>query len=130
MYSDKRVYYDLFNTKVEEFGKELITSFPNIKQFATFKSGFTFLKNLDVKKPQEIFNTYIYSEYKTQILNRNEEFFLKNNIKISSSRVEYWFDFIDHIRGIWKDLDDENKDVIWKYFHLLITLNEKCVNNT
>ena len=26
--------------------------------------------------------------------------------------------------------NDENKDVIWKYFHLLITLNEKCVNNT
>lgn len=126
MSADKKVFFDLFNTKAEEFIKELTTSFPEIKQFSSFKSGFNFLKNLDPKKPQEIFNNYVYKEYKDYIVNRNEDFFLTNEIEITSTRKEYWLEFIDQIRFIWKSLDDSNKDVVWKYFHLLVALNEKC----
>ena len=130
MAPDKKAYYDLFNSKAEEFIKELTTSFPDIKQFSSFKSGFMFLKNLDAKKPQEVFNTYVYNEYKTYIIERNEAFFLNNEIDITSSRKDYWLEFIENIRGIWVNLDSDNKEVIWKYFHILVALNEKCVNNT
>ncbi len=126
MSNDKKIFFDLFNAKAEEFIKELTTSFPDIKQFMSFKSGFNFLKNLDAKQPREIFNTYVYLEYKDYIIKRNEDFFLTNEIDITSKRKEYWLEFIDQIRIIWKSLDDANKDVIWKYFHLLIALNEKC----
>lgn len=128
--SDKKVFYELFNSKVEEFIGELITSFPNIKQFSSFRSGFNFLKNLDVKKPQEIFHNYVYNDYREYILKRNEDFFLTNEIEISSTRKEYWEEFIQNIRYIWKTLDGNNKDIIWKYFFVLVTLNEKCVNIT
>lgn len=127
--SDKKIYYDLFNAKAEEFIKELITSFPDIKQFASFKSGFNFIKNLDPKTPLDFFNNYVYATYKDHIIKRNEEFFLTTDIEISSSK-EYWVEFIDQIRLVWKTLDDANKDVVWKYFHVLVALNEKCVNST
>ena len=130
MAPDKKAYFDLFNAKAEEFIKELTTSFPDIKQFFSFKSGFTLLKNLDPKKPQEVFNVYVYNEYKSYIVERNEAFFLSNNIDITSDRKDYWLEFIENIRGIWKTLDTDNKEVIWKYFHILVALNEKCVNNT
>ena len=126
----KAVYFDLFNSKAEEFIKELTTSFPDIKQFQTFRSGFSLLKNLDKKKPQDIFNTYVYTEYKDYILQRNEDFFLHNEVDIKSTRKDQWLEFIANIRSIWKTLDEDNKDVIWKYFQVLVTLNEKCVNNT
>jgi hypothetical protein len=125
-----KVYVDLFNAKAEEFIKELTVSFPNIKQFQTFRSGFNLLKNLDKKKPQNVFNTYVYNEYKDYIVNRNEDFFLNNEVEIISTRKDQWLEFISNIRDIWKTLDEDNKDVIWKYFQILVTLNEKCVNNT
>jgi hypothetical protein len=125
-----KVYIDLFNSKAEEFIKELTSSFPDIKQFQTFRSGFNLLKNLDKKKPQDVFNTYVYIEYKDYILQRNEVFFMNNDVEITSTRKDQWLEFISNIRDIWKTLDDDNKDVIWKYFQVLVTLNEKCVNNT
>jgi hypothetical protein len=128
--SKAAVYFDLFNSKAEEFIKELTTSFPDIKQFQTFRSGFSLLKNLDNKKPQDIFNTYVYIEYKDYILKRNEDFFLHNVVEFESTRKDQWLEFIANIRNIWKTLDEDNKDVIWKYFQVLVTLNEKCVNNT
>lgn len=128
--SKAAVYFDLFNSKAEEFIKELTTSFPDIKQFQTFRSGFSLLKNLDNKKPQDIFNTYVYIEYKDYILQRNEDFFLHNLVEFESTRKDQWLEFIANIRNIWKTLDEDNKDVIWKYFQVLVTLNEKCVNNT
>lgn len=126
----KTVYFDLFNSKAEEFIKELTASFPDIKQFQTFRSGFNLLKNLDSKKPQGIFNTYVYTEYKDYILQRNEDFFLHNEVEITSTRKDQWLEFIANIRTIWRTLDEDNKDVIWKYFQVLVTLNEKCVNIT
>jgi hypothetical protein len=128
--ANKGVYIDLFNEKTEEFLKELASSFPHIQQFSQFKSGFTFIKNLDKKQPQSIFNTYVYNKYKENILTENEEFFLTNEYDIVSERKEYWVEFIGNIRNIWKNLDTTNKDVIWKYFKVLVLLNEKCLNNT
>jgi hypothetical protein len=125
---DKKIYIDMFNQKLEEFFKELCESFPEIKHFTYVKSGFAFWKNLDDRKPQEFFNNYVYTKYKDQIKNRNEDFFLETKYEIYSNSKEYWMEFIDNIRQIWATLDEDNKTVIWKYFMILIVLNEKCMS--
>jgi hypothetical protein len=87
------------------------------------------VKNLDVKSPQRIFSSYVASRYREYILSKNEDFFLTTSteeIEIHSTRKEYWVEFISYIRSIWKTLDTENKDVIWKYFHVLLVLSDKC----
>lgn len=127
--ASKAVYIDLFNEKTEEFLKELAGSFPEVQQFSQFKSGFSFLKNIDKKQPQQIFNTYVYNEFKEHIINENEAFFLTNEYDIKSERKEHWTEFIKNIRNIWCGLDKDNKDVIWKYFKVLVVLNEKCLQN-
>lgn len=126
---DNKVYYELFNKKSEEFIKELMDAFPYIKQFGTFKSGFNFLKTLDARKPQSVFHNYVYKEYKEPLLQKNEKFFLTNEYDLTDApKDDNWIDFIENIRAIWKILDAENKEAIWKHFHVLIALNEKCVN--
>lgn len=127
--STKKTYVELFNAKVEEFIRELTTSFPDIKQFSSFKAGFHLLKNLDVTKPVDIFDTYVCKTYKNKIIEKDETFFLTNEVDLTkTSYVDYWQDFIENIRLVWKELDNDEKDVIWKYFHILIVLNDK-VNN-
>lgn len=123
-------FYDIFNEKTEEFLKELSTSFPDIVQFSHFKTGFMFLKSFDRKQPQSIFNTYVYVPYKDKILAQDEGFFLTNDYDIQSDSKESWVQFIDNIRAVWTGLSDANKDVIWKYFKVLVVLNEKCLTST
>lgn len=124
---DKKVYYDLFNTKAEEFLKEITSNFPDIKQFQIFKTSFTLMKSYDIKKPQEIFNSYVYEEYSDFLLRKDERFFLQANVNITSKRVEYWQEFIQNIRDIWVHLSKEDKEAIWEYFIILVKLNEKII---
>lgn len=124
--ASKEIFYELFNEKVDEFFKDLIESFPTITEFKRFKSGLTLLRNVDPKSPQNIFSVYILSKYKDAFLKKDESVFLNQDIEIISKKKEYWLEFIDQIRMIWKTLDDSNKDIIWKYFHVLVVLSEKC----
>lgn len=126
--SSKDLYYNLFNEKAQEFLKEITTNFPEIKQFQVFKTSFTLMKSFDIKKPQEIFHSYVYEEYKDFIIRKDERFFLEANVNITSKRIEYWQEFIQNIRDLWKDLNLEDKNVIWQYFIILVKLNEKCIN--
>lgn len=129
---DKKVFYDVFNDRAEEFFKDLITSFPNVAQFKTFHAALKMMRNLDVKKPQQVFNNYVVNKYRTQIANKDETFFLTNTLNVSGEALheEAWEDFIEHLRCIWKELDETNKSTIWKYFQVLILLNDKCLNTT
>ena len=126
---NKSVFYERFNEKCDEFCKDIISSFPNIDQFKYIRSGLNLIKNLDVKSPQRIFHSNIYnSKYREYILTRNEEFFLTNDdFSIQSEKKEYWNEFIDNIRKVWQTLQVEDKDIVWKYFHVLLVLSEKCM---
>jgi hypothetical protein len=32
---------------------------------------------------------------------------------------------VETLKGVWKGLDDSNKDIIWKYLQLLIGISNK-----
>lgn len=122
-------YYNIFNDKVSEFFTDLSKAFPDVKEFSSFKTGLNLMKNLDVKKPQQIFDKYISTPYRDYFLKRNEDFFLTNQYDIWSEHVDYWQNFITKLRYIWKSLKDDNKDVIWKYFQVLVALNDKIISS-
>lgn len=128
-------FYILFNQKADEFFKDMINGFPPeydqvVSEFKTLKSGFNLLKNVDDKKPQRVFRDYIVVTYREKIMNKDESFFLdKQDFDITSKRKEYWMDFIDKIKSAWSSMDDANKDIIWKYFKLLVVLSDKCDGN-
>jgi hypothetical protein len=131
-------YHDLFNEKADEFMKDLINGFPHTPQFEkiisevkTLRTGFNLLKNVNANTPQRIFRDYILVTYRDKIDNKDESFFLeKEDFDIASSRKEYWMDFISKIKIAWASMDDANKDIIWKYFKLLVFLSDKCDNKT
>ena len=127
----RQMFYERFNDKCDEFCKDIISSFPNIDQFKHIRSGLTLVKNIDLKSPQHIFYKNIYkTPYKKYILDRNEQFFLsKNEFTVSHSnneKQEYWDEFIENLRVIWSTLSEQDKDNVWKYFHILLILSEKC----
>lgn len=129
MTSDADVHFDRFNKVTDEFLSQLTHTFPDVSTFAQFKTGFSVLKTLTKRQPQSIFNTYVAIPYKPHILAQDEQFFLNENYDISSDSKDYWQGFVDTLRQLWKNLDDSNKAVIWQYFKVLVTLNDKCLGS-
>jgi hypothetical protein len=126
--SDKSVFINLFNQKAEEFCKDLVLTFPEVNEFKQLKSGLLLLKNVDVKKPREFFNNYVGINFKHQILSKDESFFLtevQNHVQVGMENAQ-WQTVIALLRRLWATLNDDNKESIWKYFQVLVAINEKC----
>jgi len=126
---DRDVNFDRFNKVTDEFLSQLIQTFPNVTTFSQFKTGFHVLKTFNKYQPQSIFNTYVAVPYKDQIVEKDEQFFLNEKYDIKSDSQDYWQGFIETLRQLWKQLNSDNKDVIWQYFRVLITLNDKCLSS-
>jgi len=126
--ANKNMFYELFNEKLDEFFKDIIVTFPDIVEFKRFKSGLTMLRNVDPRSPQTFFNNYVASKFKDAILSKDDSFFLDNNndFGIVSTRKDYWVDFINQLKLLWGNISIENREVIWKYLHVLYILSEKC----
>lgn len=126
--ADKTLYINLFNDKAEEFCKDLVTTFPEVAEFKKLKSGLLLLKNVDEKKPRDFFNSYVGANFKQQILSKDESFFInevQNHVQGGIDNSQ-WQNVISLIHDLWATLSDENKENIWKYFQVLIAINDKC----
>jgi hypothetical protein len=120
-------FYNLFNEKMLEFAKDLCDVFPNVAEFKRFRSGVLMLQNLEPKTLENIFRTYVVEKYKDQLLMKDESFFLEHtDFEIYSQRTDYWLSLIDQLKEMWKTLDQDNKEIVWKYFHVLIVISDKC----
>jgi len=122
------VFFNLFNQKADEFCKDLVATFPDVKEFKQLKSGLLLLKNVDDRKPREFFNNYVGVNFKQQILSKDESFFLnevQNHVQVGLENSQ-WQTVIALLRHLWSTLDAENKESIWKYFQVLVAINDKC----
>jgi len=120
-------FYNLFNEKILEFAKELCDVFPNVQEFKRFRSVVLMLQNIEPKTLENIFKTYVLDKYKDKLLQKEESFFLDHQeYEIYSQRTDYWLSFIEQIKNMWQTLDADKKEIVWKYFHVLIVISDKC----
>ena len=129
--SDK--WIECFNEKFEEFLKDLIICFPDDKDFKMFKHSFNLLKMVDKKQSIKFFKVY-GPKYKEHIDNKSEQFFLEHEFKEEIEHVQHLnsetnqditYQLMIKLKSYWKNLNNENKEVIWKYLQLLYKLDEK-----
>ena len=116
-----------FNTQLERLVKDLITYFPESKDFKLFESSFQLLKQANPRKILELFKIHILSKYKQYILDKNENFFLSNDYNdiVVTNDNNYAELLMLRLKDNWRSIDGKNKEIIWKYFQVLIVLSEK-----
>lgn len=116
-----------FNTQLERLVKDLITYFPESKDFKLFESSFLLLKQANPRKILELYKVHILCKYKQYILDKNESFFLQNdyNDVIAKNDNNYAELLMHRLKDNWSSIDDKNKETIWKYFQVLVVLAEK-----
>jgi len=114
-----------FKNNLISFFDELIDLFPTEPDLVIIR---IFLKDqIPIEEVINIFNNTINMDnqkFKKMIKDRNELFFLESNIFDSISKTK-----VVHFKKLWRSdqLDDDNKDVIWKWIDSFVYLGEKYV---
>ncbi len=125
------VYQEAFNNKLLEFLNDLIATFPEIQNdLKSLKHAVGVVRNIEPTLPQQFFDEHVAGPYEGHIVTKDEQFFLEHDYTsdLQSIPTAHGFDLdiIKRIKGIWKHLNDTNRDAIWKYLHVLCALNKKC----
>ena len=105
--------YQAFNSMMEEFLNELITTFPEEKSLKIEVTKFNTLRKANSKKVVEGFMNAI-GPYQTDISNKNENIMKRSDIEfLNKMNIKKWWT---------KDLSDNTKEAIWSYLNTLIML--------
>lgn len=114
-----------FKNNLISFFDELIDLFPTEPDLVIIR---IFLKDqIPIEEVIIIFINTINMDnqkFKKMIKDRNELFFLESNIFDSISKTK-----VVHFKKLWRSeqLDDDNKDVIWKWVDSFVYLGEKYI---
>ena len=124
LYEDIKLYIPQGNNFINEL-REL---YPKDLDIAFAKNTIFLLKKTNPKKLLIYFKEYIY-QFKEQIMNKDENFFLKrdyNNIKNVEVRgIENSFNSIMNLKRYWVSMSENTKNNIWLYLQVLIKLSDK-----
>lgn len=123
-------YQDAFNNKLLELLNDLITTFPDIcEDLKTLKHGINMIKSINPRMPQVFFNEHVCIPYEEKILSEDEDFFLSHDYTDDVKLIHgFNINFVGKVKSMWKDMNEDNKQTIWKYMLVLMALNRKCTN--
>lgn len=112
-----------FNNIINKFLDELQVILPQEKDIAIFKSQVDVTNMISPNKVLQSFVKFVYP-YKKEIMEKNESFFLGDGLSL---KKDYMSDAI-HLTELWQTkLSNENKEVVWKYFQVMIIIAEKSL---
>jgi hypothetical protein len=122
-----------FNEKMNEFVSDLLKLYPNDTDFQTLKTSLSMLHLVDDRKLMRLFRKYVHDDYKTKLLNKNDDFFLNHDYneevgEFGDDKVDLSNGLIKKLKDYWVNISEENKEIIWKYFKVLILLCDKYDN--
>jgi CTP synthase (UTP-ammonia lyase) len=120
----------LFTRKLDEFVDALASTFPEIPDFNILRTTMRLGLNKS-SLPFDTFIRHVYVPYAEQIAKKDERFFLNEDYtQQMSDAVLTDMNIVDKLKGVWKSLDEDNKNVIWQYLQVLVVLAGKCHSNT
>lgn len=122
--NDTRVLAE-FKSSLISFFDELISQFPHEGDLVIAR---IFLNDqVPIKDVMDEFNLKMNMDdylLKRMVKERNESFFLEHNVFDSLGK-----DKVNHFKRLWRsgNLDDEDKEVVWKWVDSFIYLGDKYI---
>ena len=117
---------DNFNKLFEEFLEKIISKFPYAR-LKTYYRGFKILKTTSPATPANLFMAGCV-DYKSQIRQRDDNFFLKSKSVNDTARNFGNFTEDCGLDTYWNELTSNTKKAIWDYIQSLFVLGEIIVN--
>ena len=115
-----------FNMLFEELLDKMVDKFQNDK-LRSYRRFFIMMKTTTPKTPVNIFMSGCV-QYKYQIKNRDEKFFLQDDVIKEKSK--YFGNFTEDcgISDYWTSLSVKTQTAIWEYIQSLFVLGEIIIN--
>jgi len=119
------MYINSFNNQLKMFAKVLNNRFPKDADLKLFQTCVSTLIKCNASKCIELYIFYVYP-YKDKIESKHEDFMINADFTKENDLYTEWnFNVMVHLKKCWGYLDDNEKQNIWKYLNILITLSEK-----
>ncbi len=115
-----------FTTQLVRFFEELVDTFPEEKDIRMALEAITQAKKINPRLILDLFHEHIYSGVHQAIADRDVDAIIQSGRVKVSTQVNEIMPAITLFDKHWKNLDDSNRDVIWKYLHVLCTLSAKA----
>ena len=104
--------------------QDLINVFPKDSELRMYKLGLEAFLFADKHVISKVFYNEIHLLYSDKIKNEDESFFLEKNYQ-EYEHYQNVGDIVNKLKNCWLELNDENKQAIWKYFKVLSVLSER-----
>ena len=116
----------IFLQQTDNFINELSTIFPKNGEITLLKEKYFLIRSANSKLILDYLIQFVYP-FKNQIIKEDQQFFLsgggQEELKDTSG-----LKFRDNIKNLWeKEMSEENKVIIWKYFKTFVVLAEKYI---
>jgi len=111
-----------FITTFKEFINDLSSVMPNDHELKILS---VVIRSLDKSYILEYFKDYVSIPFEKEIMEKNEDFFIKNEFSEYTAENKEAVQIMKRIKSYWAEMSDENKDIIWKYFRVLVHLEKK-----
>lgn len=102
-----------------------------IRKFNNIYEKLMIAKAANSKLAIELFHGKLFVPYGQEIINQNDEFFLKNTAIFFGEDINSMGlgDLVEGISNIWPQLDNNNKRTIWRYILALCKVADLAVGD-
>ena len=123
----------IFTTQLLNLMNTLNNRFPDDKDISLGITGIEQLKSVNQKKVVDMFVLYCY-KFRKEVMSKNDSFFLDRDFisedlgkdSESSSGTQ----IMNNLKRHWGELDTAERDAIWKYLQVLMTLCDKYIKKS
>jgi hypothetical protein len=119
-------YNERFNETFKEFMQDLIRVFPEDVEFRMYELAIQSTMMYYPTYVGEMFFEKVTRPFEDKIMQRDSSFFLAHDYTdVLDNPHKEANAIIEKIKDCWVNMVDENKDIVWKYFRVLVLLSKK-----
>ena len=118
-----------FNDHFFEFINDIQVVFPEDVDILTAKNALISIRKINPKMIVKIWNTFIVSKYKSEIISGNLDFFINKDYStdiVDAQNSDKIMESINRLRGPIKNMEPENQAKVMIYIQNLTKLAELC----
>lgn len=110
-----------FNRKLDDFLDDMSASYPHVREFSLLQKSSALMVQVDPSQPLRFFVRFVSTPYGRAIRTRDEAFLLSESYASSPTNRS---DVVSLLKGVWKDMEPDNQDAVWRHLQTLVTLSD------
>jgi hypothetical protein len=114
-----------FNKTFKEFTNDLVQSFPNDPDFKMYKIAVSAAMIMNENLVIGVFKEKVIDLYSDKILAKDDAFFMDNSYNELQGEFSEASAIIQKLKGYWSGMSTEDREVVWRYFVVLVKLGQK-----